>query len=90
MGDFGFSELLLIAVVILIFFGGNKIPEFMRALGKGVREFNNAKDNMRMELQNGMKENSQPKQQPTQSQTQVQTSTGNTPPPTNAGVESDN
>ncbi|RFM25805.1 Sec-independent protein translocase subunit TatA/TatB [Deminuibacter soli] len=44
MGGLGFQEILLIAVVVLILFGGRKIPEFMRGLGKGLREFNNEKD----------------------------------------------
>lgn len=35
----GGSELLVIAIVILIIFGASKIPEFMRNLGKGVGEF---------------------------------------------------
>jgi sec-independent protein translocase protein TatA len=35
----GMQELLLIGLVILIFFGARKIPEFMKGLGKGVREF---------------------------------------------------
>lgn len=56
MGDIGFSEILLIAVVILVLFGSKKIPEFMRGLGKGVREFNDAKESVRKELENGMKE----------------------------------
>lgn len=56
MGDIGFSEILLIAVVVLVLFGSKKIPDFMRGLGKGVREFNDAKDNVRKELENGMKE----------------------------------
>lgn len=43
MGSFGFQEILLIAIVILVLFGARKIPEFMRGLGKGVREFNDAK-----------------------------------------------
>ncbi len=49
MGSFGFQEILLIAVVILILFGARKIPEFMKGLGKGVREFTDAKDNVRKE-----------------------------------------
>lgn len=61
MGDIGFSEILLIAVVILVLFGSRKIPEFMRGLGKGVREFNDAKDSVRKELEEGMKEKDQPK-----------------------------
>ena len=40
----GFNEILIIAVIILLLFGGRKIPELMRGLGKGVREFNDAKD----------------------------------------------
>lgn len=43
MGSFGFQEILLIAIVILVLFGARKIPEFMKGLGKGVREFNDAK-----------------------------------------------
>lgn len=35
----GMQEMLLIGLVILIFFGAKKIPEFMKGLGKGVREF---------------------------------------------------
>ncbi len=52
----GFQEMLLIAVVILVLFGGRKIPEFMRGLGKGIREFNDAKENVKKELTDGMKE----------------------------------
>ena len=37
------EHLLLIVVAIVLFFGGKKIPEMMRGLGSGVREFNNAK-----------------------------------------------
>ena len=43
MGNLGFQELLIIGVVVLVMFGGRKIPEFMRGLGKGIREFNDAK-----------------------------------------------
>ena len=46
MGNLGFQELLIIGVVILVMFGGRKIPEFMRGLGKGIREFNDAKNNV--------------------------------------------
>ncbi len=55
MGNLGFQEILLIAVVILVMFGGRKIPEFMRGLGKGIREFNDAKENVKKELNEGMK-----------------------------------
>lgn len=62
MGNLGFQEILLIAVVVLVLFGGRKIPEFMRGLGRGVREFNDAKDNVKRELEEGIKEKDAPKQ----------------------------
>lgn len=43
-GKFGATEIILIAVVILLFFGGKKIPELMRGLGRGMKEFKDAKD----------------------------------------------
>ena len=39
LGGVGFQEILLIGLVILVFFGAKKIPDFMKGLGKGVREF---------------------------------------------------
>ena len=56
MGNLGFQELLIIGVVILVMFGGRKIPEFMRGLGKGIREFNDAKNNVKKEIKEGIKE----------------------------------
>ena len=52
----GGSELIVILVVVLLLFGGKKIPELMRGLGKGIREFNDAKTNVTKELEEGMKE----------------------------------
>lgn len=54
--ELGMTELLLIALVVLLLFGGKKIPELMRGLGKGIREFNDAKNNVRKEIEDGMKE----------------------------------
>lgn len=56
----GVPEMILIAVVILIFFGGKKIPELMRGIGKGMREFKDAKDNVKSEIELGMKEKDTP------------------------------
>lgn len=39
IGGLGMQEVLLIALVVLLFFGGKKIPELMKGLGKGVRSF---------------------------------------------------
>jgi sec-independent protein translocase protein TatA len=60
MGNLGFQEILLIAVVVLVLFGGRKIPEFMRGLGKGIREFNDAKNNVKKELEEGINEKDKP------------------------------
>ncbi|MBD3583770.1 Sec-independent protein translocase subunit TatA/TatB [Flavobacterium selenitireducens] len=42
MGKFGVTEWILIVAVILLLFGGKKIPELMKGLGSGVKEFKNA------------------------------------------------
>lgn len=52
----GGSEWVLIILAVLVLFGGRKIPEFMRGLGKGIREFNDAKNNVKKELEDGMNE----------------------------------
>lgn len=50
----GGSEWILIILAVLILFGGRKIPEFMRGLGRGIREFNDAKDNVKKEIEDGI------------------------------------
>ncbi len=52
----GTQEIILIAVVVLLLFGGKKIPELMRGLGKGIREFNDAKSNVRKEIEDEIRE----------------------------------
>jgi sec-independent protein translocase protein TatA len=42
MGNLGFTEMLLIGVALLIFFGPSKLPELGKALGKGIQEFKKA------------------------------------------------
>lgn len=42
MGKFGAFEIILILAVVLLLFGGKKIPELMKGLGKGIREFKDA------------------------------------------------
>ena len=39
MFGIGFQEIIIIALIVLLFFGGRKIPELMKGLGKGVRSF---------------------------------------------------
>jgi sec-independent protein translocase protein TatA len=57
----GGSEWILIILAVLILFGGRKIPEFMKGLGRGIREFNDAKSNVQKEIEDGMKEKDQQK-----------------------------
>jgi sec-independent protein translocase protein TatA len=49
-------EMLVILFAILLLFGGKKIPELMRGIGKGIREFNAARATVETELKEGMKE----------------------------------
>lgn len=56
------GEWILIFMAILVLFGGNKIPEFMRGLGKGIREFNDAKNNIKEEIEAGLRESPKPAQ----------------------------
>ncbi len=46
----GTTELLLIALVVLLLFGGKKIPELMKGLGKGVKSFKDGMEGMEEEL----------------------------------------
>ncbi len=52
----GGGEWILIVLVVLLLFGGKKIPELMRGIGKGMREFNDAKSTVKSEIEEGMKE----------------------------------
>ncbi|WP_044102451.1 Sec-independent protein translocase subunit TatA/TatB [Neolewinella persica] len=52
-------EMIVIFFAILLLFGGKKIPELMKGIGKGIREFNTAKGTLEKELQAGMKEEEQ-------------------------------
>ncbi len=56
MGSLGMPEIIMILLVVLLLFGGRKIPELMRGLGKGIREFNDAKNNVRSEIEKGINE----------------------------------
>jgi sec-independent protein translocase protein TatA len=49
-------EVVLIFGAVLLLFGGKKIPELMRGIGKGIREFNSARSTLETELKEGTKE----------------------------------
>ncbi len=50
-------EIFIIFFVVLLLFGGKKIPELMRGIGKGIREFNAARSSIEQEIKDGMREN---------------------------------
>lgn len=52
----GMTEMLIIAFIVLLLFGGKKLPELMKGLGKGIKEFNNAKASIESEVKESMKE----------------------------------
>jgi len=52
----GGSEWLIILLGVLLLFGGRKIPELMRGIGRGIREFNTAKASVQQELEDGIKD----------------------------------
>ncbi len=56
LGNLNMTELLVILGVVILLFGGKKIPELMRGIGKGIREFNNARSSVEEELKEGMRE----------------------------------
>ncbi|MEY3052039.1 MAG: hypothetical protein RLY31_1824 [Bacteroidota bacterium] len=56
LGNLNMTELLVILGVVLLLFGGKKIPELMRGVGKGIREFNNARHSIEEEIKEGMKD----------------------------------
>ncbi len=49
-------EMLVVFFAILLLFGGKKIPELMKGIGKGIREFNTARGTLEKELKEGMTE----------------------------------
>ncbi len=48
----GATEWVIIALIVIVLFGGKKIPELARGLGKGIREFKSAKNQIKDEIEN--------------------------------------
>ncbi|MEO7139549.1 MAG: twin-arginine translocase TatA/TatE family subunit [Ferruginibacter sp.] len=51
----GGMEWIFILLAVVLLFGGKKIPELMKGIGKGVRDFNDAKDSVKSDIEEGMK-----------------------------------
>lgn len=49
-------EMIVVFLAILLLFGGKKIPELMRGIGKGISEFNAARSSLETELKEGIKD----------------------------------
>ena len=60
MDLFAPNHIILILLVVLLLFGGKKIPELMRGIGRGVKEFNEAKSNVRKEVDNSLQDKDRP------------------------------
>ena len=52
LGNRGAGEIFVIALVVLLLFGGKKIPELMKGLGKGIRSFKEGMNNIEKEIEN--------------------------------------
>lgn len=59
LGQFGPWQVVLVIAVVLLLFGGRKIPELMRGLGRGVKEF---KDGVKGDDENNAEDNKQIKE----------------------------
>jgi len=59
--NFWGPEMFVIIFAILLLFGGKKIPELMRGIGKGIREFNTARSTIEQEMKEGMRESERKK-----------------------------
>jgi len=54
IGGLGGWEIMVILLVVLVFFGANKIPEIARGMGKGIREFKDATKEIQKEVESGV------------------------------------
>lgn len=60
-GNLGTTEIILIVFAILLLFGGKKIPELMRGIGKGVRSFKSGMNEIQDEINNPPSDTDKPK-----------------------------
>lgn len=56
LGNLGTGEIVVIALVVLLLFGGKKIPELMRGLGRGVKSFKDGLNDVETELKKDISE----------------------------------
>ena len=56
LGNLGTGEIIVIALIVLLLFGGKKIPELMRGIGKGIRNFKEGVNNIESDIEKAGKE----------------------------------
>ena len=61
IGGIGMQEILVIALIVLLLFGGKKIPELMKGIGKGVRSFKDGVNGLEKEIDNDESTHRNPK-----------------------------
>ena len=61
IGGIGMQEILVIALIVLLLFGGKKIPELMKGIGKGVRSFKDGVNGLEKEIENDESTHRNPK-----------------------------
>ena len=57
LGNMGVTEIIIIALIILLLFGGKKIPELMKGLGKGVKNFKDGVNGIENEIKGDSEKN---------------------------------
>jgi sec-independent protein translocase protein TatA len=62
VGNLGATEIILIVLVILLFFGARKLPELAQGLGKGIREFRKATREIQDEVEGEIRKDEKPKE----------------------------
>jgi sec-independent protein translocase protein TatA len=61
LGNLGATEIVLIVLVILLFFGAKKLPELAQGLGKGIREFKKASREIQNDIEGEIKKGDETK-----------------------------
>lgn len=61
LGNIGVTEIIIIALIVLLLFGGKKIPELMKGMGKGVRSFKDGMKEIENDIENCDKEDNEKK-----------------------------
>jgi sec-independent protein translocase protein TatA len=56
MGSFGTTEVIIIAIIILVLFGAKRIPELAKGLGQGIKEFRKASNDIKREIEDSSRD----------------------------------